>query len=232
MTETMHVFDNTADLASSLAADVASRLASATEERGTASIAVSGGSTPKLFFQALSRHALDWPNISVTLVDERFVSADNDRSNHKLVADNLLQNEAKAAYFVPLFQPAASPEDAATLATVKTEAICDPFDVVILGMGTDGHTASFFPGGDNLEEALDLDEPRGVLTMAAENAGEERLTFNFSSLADARFLVLHIEGAAKKATLEKAQSGEDEDEMPIRAVLNRADTPVDIYWAP
>ncbi len=168
----------------------------------------------------------------MTLVDERFVPPESDRSNHRLVAENLLQDKAKAAYFVPLFQPAASPEDAATLATVKTEAICDPFDVVILGMGTDGHTASFFPGGDNLYEALDLDEPRGVLTMAAENAGEERLTFNFSSLHDAGFLVLHIEGAAKKATLEKAQSGEDEDEMPIRAVLNRAETPVDIYWAP
>lgn len=145
MSETLHVFDSAADLASTLATEVASRLSAATQERGTASIAVSGGSTPKLFFQALSKHDLDWPNISVTLVDERFVPPESDRSNHRLVAENLLQDKAKAAYFVPLFQSAASPEDAATLATVKTEAICDPFDVVILGMGTDGHTASFFP---------------------------------------------------------------------------------------
>lgn len=228
----MHVFNNGPELAEKLAADVAERLKAAIEERGAASIAVSGGSTPKLFFQALSRHSLEWPQVSVTLVDERFVPADSDRSNHKLVADNLLQNEAKAAYFVPLYQSAASPEDAATLATVKTADICDPFDIVILGMGTDGHTASFFPGGDNLEEALDLDEPRLVLPMEAEGAGEERLTFNLSALHDASFLVLHIEGAAKKETLEKAQSDLDEDEMPIRSVLNRADSTVNIYWAP
>lgn len=228
----VHVFNNGTELAEKLAGDVAERLKAAIDERGAASIAVSGGSTPKLFFQALSRHSLEWPQVSVTLVDERFVPADSDRSNHKLVADNLLQNEAKAAYFVPLYQSAASPEDAATLATVKTADICDPFDIVILGMGTDGHTASFFPGGDNLEEALDLDEPRSVLPMAAEGAGEERLTFNLSALHDASFLVLHIEGAAKKETLEKAQSDLDEDEMPIRAVLNKADSTVNIYWAP
>lgn len=228
----MHVFENGPALAEKLADDVAERLKAAITEKETASIAVSGGSTPKLFFQALSKHDLEWSKVNVTLVDERFVAADSDRSNHKLVADNLLQNNAKSAYFIPLYQTAATPEDAATLATVKTEPFCDPFDVVILGMGTDGHTASFFPGGDNLEEALDLDEPRSVLTMAAETAGEERLTFNLSSLHDARFLVLHIEGAAKKETLEKAKADLDEDEMPIRAVLNRADSPVNIYWAP
>jgi 6-phosphogluconolactonase len=228
----MHVFTNGPELAEKLATDVAERLSSAVAERGTASIAVSGGSTPKVFFQALSKHKLDWKNISVTLVDERFVPADNDRSNHKLVADNLLQNAAKDAYFVPLYQPFAEVDDAATLATVKTEAICDPFDVVILGMGTDGHTASFFPGGDNLEEALDLDEPRAVLPMVAETAGEDRLTFNLSALHDAVFLVLHIEGAAKKETLEKAQADLDEEDMPVRAVLNRADSQVNIYWAP
>ena len=103
-----------------------------------------------------------------------------------------MQDKAKAAYFVPLFQPAASPEDAATLATVKTEAICDPFDVVILGMGTDGHTASFFPGGDNLYEALDLDE-QGVtdddIVALASSPHASRLT-----QLNARFNVLTERG--------------------------------------
>lgn len=232
MTPEMHVFANGQELADRLAGDVAQRLKAAIDAKGAASIAVSGGSTPKLFFQALSKQPLPWPQVSVTLVDERFVPPENDRSNHRLVAENLLQNEAKDAYFVPLFQAGASADDAATLATVKTAGICDPFDVVILGMGTDGHTASFFPGGDNLEEALDLDEEKAVLPMAAETAGEERLTFNLSALHDAAFLVLHIEGAAKKDTLEKAQSDLYEEDMPVRAVLNRADSQVNIYWAP
>ncbi len=158
--ENFHPFETRPALAQALARDVAAALTAAIETRGAASLAVSGGSTPKLFFEALSAKALFWDKVTVTLVDERFVPPESDRSNHRLVAENLLQNKAKAAYFVPLFQPAASPEDAATLATVKTEAICDPFDVVILGMGTDGHTASFFPGGDNLYEALDVDSSR------------------------------------------------------------------------
>ena len=225
-------FENAAALADQLSQDVADKLVSAIKKKGSASIAVSGGSTPKLFFQALSKRQLDWQLVSVTLVDERFVPADNERSNHKLVANNLLKNEAAKAHFVPLFQKGASLEDAATLATVKTADICDPFDVVVLGMGGDGHTASFFPEGDNLEIALDLDEPREVLPMTAESAGEERLTFNLSALHDARFLVLHIEGAGKLEAYEKALSDLDEEEMPVRSVLNRADTKPVVYWAP
>ena len=158
--------------------------------------------------------------------------ADNPRSNHLLVAGNLLQNEARQAVFLPLYQPAATAEEAAQLATTATTAIKPPFDVAILGMGNDGHTASFFPAGSNLSLALDAATPRGIVTMEADGAGEPRLTFTFSSLQDARFLVLHIEGEAKKTVLAKAESGGEEQEIPIRAVLRRAATPVDIYWAP
>ncbi|OHV75777.1 6-phosphogluconolactonase [Rhizobium sp. LCM 4573] len=232
MTAKLHAFSDAATLAEALADAVSSRLAAAIAERGGASIAVSGGSTPKKFFEALSARDLDWSKVVVTLVDERFVPADNPRSNHLLVATHLLKSKAAAAQFVPLYYDRASIGEAAAVATEKAAGIGNPFDVAILGMGTDGHTASFFPHGDNLKRALDLSGPRGVLTMEAEGAGEERLTFSFASLSDARFLVLHIEGEGKKEVLEKAKSGSDEMEMPIRAVLNRANSPVDIYWAP
>ena len=232
MTAKLHSFSDAATLAEALAEAVSSRLAAAIAERGGASIAVSGGSTPKKFFEALSTRDIDWSKVAVTLVDERFVPADNSRSNHLLVATHLLKGKAAAAQFIPLYYDCASIGEAAAVATEKAAGIGNPFDVAILGMGTDGHTASFFPHGDNLKRALDLSGPRGVLTMTADGAGEERLTFSFASLSDARFLVLHIEGEGKKAVLEKAKSGSDEMEMPIRAVLNRASSPVDIYWAP
>lgn len=232
MTARLHEFPDAAALAANLADEVAARLAAAIEERGTASIAVSGGSTPKRFFEALSSRDIDWSKVTVTLVDERFVPADNPRSNHLLVATHLLKDKAAAAGFIPLYYEASSIEDAATIATEKTAGIGNPFDVAILGMGGDGHTASFFPHGNNLARALDLSGPRGVLTMEADGAGEERLTFSFASLADARFLVIHIEGQGKKDVLEQAQAGSDETEMPVRAVLNRAVSPVEIYWAP
>lgn len=227
-----HDFLNGAALAEGLSADVAAKLAEAVAARGAASLAISGGSTPKAFFKALSSADIAWDKVTITLVDERFVPADNPRSNHLLASSLLLQNKAAAATFVPLFQDAANAEAAAAIATAKTAAISNPFDVAILGMGNDGHTASFFPGGNNLAKALDAHTQRGILTMEAEGAGEPRLTFSFSALQDARFLVLHIEGAEKHEVLEKVLSGSDEREMPVRALLNRAKTPVNIYWAP
>lgn len=232
MTSTMNIFADGAALASALADAVSARLKAAISEKGTASIAVSGGSTPKRFFEALSGKDLDWAKVSVTLVDERFVPADSSRSNHLLVATHLLKDKAAAATFIPLYHEAPSIDAAAEIATKETASIGKPFDVAILGMGGDGHTASFFPHGNHLAKALDLSTPRGVMTMAAEGAGEERLTFTFSALSDARLLVLHIEGQEKKDVLEKAEGGSDETEMPIRAVLNRAVSPLDIYWAP
>lgn len=232
MTSSLHAFDTSADLARSLADRVAGALSAALAERGAASLAVSGGSTPKAFFKALSAAALDWPHITITLVDERFVPPDHERSNERLVRENLMQGQAAAARFAPLYYPTASVEEAAATASKQTAGFGTPFDVVILGMGSDGHTASFFPGGSRLDEALDAGTPRGVMTMEAEGAGEPRLTFTFSSLADARLLVLHIEGAGKKTVLEAAEAAGPETDMPIRAILRRAPSPVEIYWAP
>ncbi|MCJ8520820.1 6-phosphogluconolactonase [Pseudorhizobium tarimense] len=233
MTElSLHEFADGPTLADKLAAQVAHRLSSAIEANGKASIAVSGGSTPKKFFQALSARDVDWQKVTVTLVDERFVPVDNPRSNHALVRDHLLQNKAADAQFIPLFHQCPNADEAASIATREAAEIGNPFDVVILGMGGDGHTASFFPHGDHLAKALDANGPRCVMSMEAEGADEPRLTFSFSSLSDARLLVLHIEGEAKKDVLKKAQDGTDETEMPIRAVLNRAASPVEIYWAP
>ncbi|MDO1581062.1 6-phosphogluconolactonase [Rhizobium oryzicola] len=232
MTSRFHSFPDAGALAEGLADTVAAKLSEAIAARGTASIAVSGGSTPKRFFEALSGRDLAWDKVTITLVDERFVPADNPRSNHLLVATHLLKDKAAQATFLPLFRNLPSALQAAAIATDETADIGNPFDVVILGMGGDGHTASFFPGGNHLERVIASDVPRGVMTMMADGAGEERLTFTFSSLADARFLALHIEGEGKREVLEKAQSGTDELEMPIRAVLNRASTPLDIYWAP
>ncbi|MDR6815774.1 6-phosphogluconolactonase [Neorhizobium sp. 2083] len=232
MIANMHEFPDASALAAGLADEVAAHLETAIRDRGTASIAVSGGSTPKKFFEALATRDIDWSKVSVTLVDERFVPADSPRSNHLLVSTHLLKDKASAAHFIPLYYEAPSIEDAAVIATDKTSVIGRPFDVAILGMGGDGHTASFFPHGNNLARALDLSGPRGVLTMQAEGAGEERLTFSFASLSDARFLALHIEGQGKKDVLETAKAGSDETDMPIRAVLNRAASPLEIFWAP
>ncbi|WP_414900388.1 6-phosphogluconolactonase [Rhizobium cremeum] len=232
MAHRMHAFETRPALAEALANRVTKALEAAIELKGSATIAVSGGSTPKAFFEVLSGKPVEWDKVTITLVDERFVPADNSRSNHLLLSTHLLKGPAAAARVLPLYHDAASIEEAAIIATGEARSLGAPFDAVILGMGNDGHTASFFPGGDHLAEALDLSLPRRVMTMEAEGAGEPRLTFSFSALYDARFLALHIEGAEKKAVLDKALAGSDENEMPIRAVLGRSATKPDIYWAP
>ena len=227
-----NIFDNGAALAQALAERVAGVLSEAVASRGSASMAVSGGTTPKAFFKALSAFNIDWSRVTITLVDERFVPETSDRSNHALVSAGLLQDKAAVARFIPLYHSDVSAEDAANLATDATKDICRPFDVVILGMGGDGHTASFFPGGNNLERALDPATPRGVITMEAGGAGETRLTFTFSALQDARLLVLHIETDGKKPVIDRALAEGKDSALPIGRVIGNAASDTEIYWTP
>lgn len=213
-----HDFANRDALASGLADRVARGLSRAISRQGNAVLAVSGGTTPRLFFEHLSHEAITWEKVTITLVDERQVDEDSDRSNARLLRQNLLQNNAGAARFVPLFRN--------ELAASALEP-----DVVVLGMGEDGHTASFFPGGNNLDEALNPKTTTALITMAAPGAGEPRLTFTLAHLLKTKLLCLHIEGMSKQAVLEKAMAGTDVHEMPIRAVL-QADRPLDIFWCP
>lgn len=232
MAHRFNTFPNGTALAEALADKVATALSEAISKKGRATLAVSGGSTPKAFFAALSRKPVEWGKVVITLVDERFVPETSDRSNHALVANHLLQNGAQAAKFVPLYHAVADVEDAAMVASEDISRIEPPFDVVVLGMGTDGHTASFFPGGKNLELALSARTPRSVVTMEAEGAGEPRLTLSFSAIQDARLLVLHIEGEAKKPVLERALSEGAESALPIGRVIASAASDTEIYWAP
>ena len=228
-----NAFPDRPELAAALAGRVADRLTKAIAARGTALLAVSGGTTPAKFFATLSALPIAWDKVIVTLVDERFVPASSPRSNAGLVAANLLQNAAKAARFVPLYHEAAGIEDAATSDDAALRSLPWPLDVVILGMGPDGHTASFFPGGDHLAEALDLTGTAHVLPMHAPGAGEPRITFTLPTLLRTRALYLHIESEAKRDLLADARLGLGEAaNYPVRAVLTQNQVPVAVYWCP
>jgi 6-phosphogluconolactonase len=226
-----HEFADRLTLGDMLARDIASKLDAAVKARGKASLAVSGGSTPKLMFAVLAEQEIDWSKVTITLVDERWVDEDNERSNARLVKRTLIAHEAHVAGFLPLFDKAYADDVDAALAGVgqRVDALGKPFDVVVLGMGPDGHTASFFPGGDHLAEALDLNGKQSVVSMRADGAGEPRITLSLPRVLDTRALYLHIEGNDKKDILDKAIAGDD---FPIAAVLKQDRVPVDVYWSP
>ncbi len=217
MTLLRNNFANADQLATRLARNVAASLRQALSGNEHATLAVSGGTTPQIFFEHLSRQKLDWAKVTITLVDERQVDETSQRSNARLVKAMLVQNESALAKFVPLYQNPAAAE-------------VRDFDVVILGMGNDGHTASFFPGGDTLALALSDFAPP-LLAISAPGSGEPRLTFSRAKILQANEIILHIQGSDKAATLDKACAGNDAMEMPIRAVLNSGRV-IEIYWCP
>jgi len=231
MTIDRRSFADKATLAKELADSVADRIRTALDERGTAAIAVSGGSTPARFFQALGKTKdIDWSKVIVTLVDERWVDETSDRSNALLVNERMLQGPAATARFFPLYSGGDAPDAAAV---AKTNALLsklpEPFAAVVLGMGSDGHTASFFPGGDTLREALEDDGP--ALAIRAPGAGEPRISFTLPRILRTDGLYLHIEGEEKAGVLDAALGDGPVEDMPIRAVL-RSGHAVSVYWCP
>jgi len=215
-------FDTSQALASGFASWTADRLSAAVAERGAALLIVSGGTTPLRFFDALSRIAIDWPRVAITLADERRVPDDSPRSNAKLVREHLMKNAAAAARFVPLADSRLSRDQELVSAAARIAALPMPADVVALGMGEDGHTASWFPGADKLAQAIDPGTRALLLPIVAPGAPEPRLTLTARVILRARAIALHIEGAAKLAALEKALGDGPIEEMPVRAVLRGA----------
>ena len=225
----MQSFPNREALAKTLAQDVAAALSARLAVQVQAMLAVSGGSTPGAFFTALSQTALDWSRVVVTLVDDRWVPEESPRSNAALVRRHLLVNNAAAARFIPLYNGAASPQ--AGVAALEAQFAQLPLSLAaaVLGMGEDGHTASFFPGGDRLADALAPAQGQSFEAITAPNAGEPRITFTLPVLLKADLLALHIEGAAKRKVLGQALSAGPVEAMPVRAVLHHDPK---IYWSP
>jgi 6-phosphogluconolactonase len=225
-------FGSKEDLALALAEAVGDHLNEGIDSRGVASLAVSGGSTPAKFFGALGKRTdIEWSKVVVTLVDERWVHETSDRSNAGLVNERMLQGPAAVARFIPLYTGGAEPDAPAIARTnLLQQQVPMPFDAVVLGMGNDGHTASFFPGGDTLAEALEGEGP--ALAIRAPGAGEPRVTLSLKRLLEASAVYLHIEGEEKEKVLEQALAEGPVEDMPVRAILRQTRTPLTIFWCP
>jgi len=223
-------FKQRSDLDIALADKVAGMLLEAITLKGKASLAVSGGSTPKGFFTELSKKDLPWRDITVTLADERWVSIDSDASNTRLVHENLLQNNAVNAKFFHLKQGDSLTSETLADLNLAAQSALLPLDVLILGMGEDGHTASLFPCSEQIDEALAL-STAPLLKVVPKTAPNDRITFSFAYLKQSKNTFLHISGESKKAVLNKALAATNIKEMPIRAFLQDPEINTNVYWA-
>jgi 6-phosphogluconolactonase len=225
-------FDSRATLDQELATFAEKTLAEAIKTRGHGYLVVSGGSTPMGFFQALSQNqTLDWSKVTVTLADERWVAPDHADSNEALVYENLLQNVASGAHFVSLYSGDDTPEIGVVTLDAKFSAL-PTFDLVILGMGGDAHTASLFPNTPALTRGLDPQSPHALIAVHPTTAPHARISMTLARLLRTQNLVLHITGTNKAEVFERAIAAESHaSDMPIRAVALQQQTPLQVYYA-
>jgi len=225
-----HTGESAQAVAQALAQAVAGKLRERLDEALEASLVVSGGSTPLLFFQALSALELDWHRVRVLLADERWVDEWDAASNTRLVKDTLLQGPAAAARFLSLKQAGAAPEEGMAEVRRELAQLPLPVDVLVLGMGADGHTASLFPDAPELAAAMDPAGKELAAAMTPASQAHRRITLTLAVLGRARHTFLHLKGGDKLDTLRRAlEQPQDVLAMPIRAFLKPG---LQVFWSP
>ena len=221
-------FSNRGELDAALADHVAELLRQDIDQRGSASLAVPGGSTPRGMFAKLAGCELDWSRVWITLVDERWVEPDHDDSNEKLVRENLLQDRAAAANFIGLKSPGDNAAAGLPATAEQLTPLPRPFTCVVLGMGGDGHTASWFPQAKNLAELVDPESADELGATYPVTAPHQRITLTLPAVLNSRAVILHITGDEKRSVLAEASARG----YPIAVITEQQTNPASIWWAP
>lgn len=231
MSKNEHVFKTQYELVEMLSKSIASQLKEAIRTKGKATLIVSGGSTPIPLFKRLSEIPLGWENVTVGLCDERWLPSSDEDSNENLVKTHLLQGEAGKSRFVGMYIEDTNIQDAEVLCAKKMKEALFPFDVLILGMGSDAHTASLFPGNVKLDEAFDLNNEALCIAIEPTTAPYMRMSLTRQAILSATHIYLHFEGLEKRVVYDEAIAGDDMYKMPIRSVLNQDIKDVEVYYA-
>lgn len=217
-----HLLPDRESLARSLAGAVEAVLVRELALHSTVTFLVSGGRSPALFFEHLAQADLDWARVCVMPVDERVGDVEPESRNESLIRNHLLQGRAAQATFIPL--------DTVLDAGHPEARVPWPAAVAVLGMGEDGHCASWFPGDPASARALVVDDGPRVMTTCADVEPRERLTLNWPALAQARERLLLITGDAKRGLLERiASENLSAAAYPVARLLS---APLEVFWSP
>lgn len=234
MTAHWHIFNDKAALVAGLGELVEDCLKTALDQRGQASMALSGGGTPMPLYAALANASLDWARVWAVPTDERWVSASHAANNLGQIAEHMASSDIGLVGLVP-DEPAGMPDPVPARSALA--ALPGSFDVVIVGMGGDGHFASLFPRSPALVAGLDPDGQESALVVTPDplppEAPFERISLTLSKLLATRYLVLLITGEEKREVFERAaRSDADANELPIAALIRAAGSRLNVFWSP
>ncbi len=220
-------FADTAQMVTRLADLGENVLRAAIAERGSATLIVSGGSTPKPLYQTLAGRSIDWSCTQLILADERWVPPSDAGSNEAFIRDAFAEALSDGAQFTGFWEAGMSSPEAAQRAADRLISVHRPFNFAVLGMGEDGHTASWFPDADGLTDALaDTDKAPLVSAVVAKESPvtgkyTTRLTLTMRALADVSIPVLLLKGPAKREAYEAICANPDPERYPVVAFLKR-----------
>lgn len=228
-------FSDRATMVDALQQEFVQQLQQALDQRQQATLLLSGGSTPEPLYRQLSRVELDWARVNIALVDERWVDIDDSASNERFLRQSLCVNKAAKARLLGMKNRAESVFDGVEQCNNNYAELARPYDICLLGMGSDGHTASLFPGAKGLDEAM-----RSELACAAIQAKPSEVTGNFlhrmtltaSQILCSERLVLMITGEQKWQVFEQASKAVDTQNLPISYFIHQQRLPLEVYWAP
>jgi 6-phosphogluconolactonase len=225
-------YDSLDELADAVAGDVGFIIESAVDARGASLIAVPGGRTGPAIFPKLAAQKQQWKRVTIIPTDDRLVPMESDLANVREIARAFLPLGARV---VPIATEITDYRLAGNSADARLQDLPWPPDLVWLGMGADGHTASIFAGPD-LQTALDAPKARRAVGVMPDPLPAEapvpRVTLTRASIVSARTILVTITGDEKRGLLEQAIADGHSSKLPIGRVLAEVDQPIDIHWCP
>jgi 6-phosphogluconolactonase len=224
-------YEDMDELAAAVAGDVGFIIESAIDARGSAVIALAGGTTPVPILEKLAETKLDWKRVMIIPTDDRLVPLGDALSNATMLAKIFLPKGARVIPFIS--DKAEDYKLAGSAAAARLDDLHWPLDLVWLGVGGDGHTASIFPGPD-YDDALNSPPARKAVGVMPDPLPPEapvaRVTLTRSAIQSAKTVLIVTKGADRQVMIEQAIKDGDSSPLPIGRVLAGLETPIDIHW--